>query len=105
MAGAHPRIVGDVDVAFVHAVDGEMPQKMLHRFGHGVDVTRSAGHRLGKHPPSGIEHTRREIAALAHDGAEGGAHQRLRLLLHHGNEAVPHDLHADGFKRACFAHA
>jgi hypothetical protein len=51
-----------------------------------------AGHRLGQHPALQVEHPGREIAAFAHDRREGGAHQHLGLLLHHGDQAVPHDL-------------
>ena len=56
----------------------------------GVPVTACASMR-----PSAVEDAGREIAAFAHDRAEGGAHQGLRLLLDHGDQAVPHDLQVD----------
>ena len=51
-----------------------------------------AGDRLGEHPALQIEHPGGEIAALAHDRAEGGAQERRRLLLDHRDQALPHHL-------------
>ena len=56
----------------------------------GVPVTACASMR-----PLPVEHAGREIAALAHDRRERRAHQRLRLLLDHRDQAVPHDLQVD----------
>ena len=68
---------------------------MLDRGRHGVDMAGRAGHRLGQHAALGVIDAGREIARLARDRAEGGAQQRLRLLLDHRDEPVPHDLRAD----------
>jgi len=70
----------------------KMADEMLHRLRHRIDVTRRAGHRLRQHAALPVEHAGREIAALAHDRRERGAHQHLRLFLDHRDQAVPHDL-------------
>jgi hypothetical protein len=64
--------------------------------GHGVDVAGRARHRLGDHVALRVIDAGGQIARLARDGAEGGAEQGLRLLLNHRDQAVPHDLRADG---------
>ncbi len=102
--GPHPGVVRDVDVAFRHRLGREVPQEMLHRLRHGVDVAGGAGDGLGQHPPLEVEDAGREVAAFAHDRAEGGADQGLRLLLDHGDEAVPHDLGVDLGERVGTAH-
>ena len=95
MAGAHPRIVGDVGIARLHGLEREVADEMLHRLRHRVDVARRAGHRLRQHAALAVEHAGREVAALAHDRRERRAHQHLRLLLDHRDQAVPHDLQVD----------
>ena len=95
MAGAHPRIVGDVGIARLHRVEREVADEVLHRLRHRVDVARRAGHRLRQHAALPVEHAGREVAALAHDRRERRAHQHLRLLLDHRDQAVPHDLQVD----------
>ena len=95
MAGAHPRVVGDVGVARLHGLEREVADEVLHRLGHRVDVAGRAGHRLRQHAALEVEHAGREVAALAHDRRERGAHQHLRLLLDHRDQAVPHDLQVD----------
>src|SRR5262249_16072524 len=42
-----------------------------------------------------IEDAGGEVAGLARGCRKAGAHQPLRLLFHHGDEPVPHDLQAD----------
>ena len=54
-----------------------------------------AGDRLRHHAPVGQEHPRRQITRLARGRAKGRAHQRLRLLFDHRDQAVPHHLHPD----------
>jgi hypothetical protein len=68
-------------------------------------VARRAGDRLSEHAALAVEDPGREIAGLAHAGAERGAHQRLGLLLHHRDQAVPHDLLADLGDPLGLAHA
>ena len=55
-----------------------------------------ARHGLGEHAALEVEDAGGEVAGLAHGGAEGGADHGLRLLLHHRDQAVPHDLALDG---------
>ena len=93
--GAHPRIVGDVGIARLHGVEREVADEVLHRLRHRVDVAGRAGDGLRQHAALPVEHAGREIAALAHDRRERGAHQHLRLLLDHRDQAVPHDLQVD----------
>ena len=95
MAGAEPGIVGDVVIAWPHRVGGEFPQEVADAFRHRVDVARRAGDRLRHHAAVQIEDAGGQIAGLAHRGGEGGADHGLRLLLHHGDQAVPHDLAMD----------
>ena len=108
MAGAHPRVVGDVGVARLHGLEREVADEMLHRLRHRVDVTRRAGDGLRQHSSLAVEDAGREVAALAHDRRERGAHQHLRLLLHHRDQAVPHDLQVDecgGVGHGCVSRA
>ena len=95
VAAGEPRVVGDVDIALAHDLVGVAGEEVLHRNGHRVDVAGRAGDRLGEHPALGVEDAGGEVACLAHGGAEGGAQKRLRLLLHHRDQAVPHDLRLD----------
>jgi hypothetical protein len=45
------------------------------------------------------EHAGREVAGFARRCAEGGADQRLRLFLDHGEQAAPHELLVDCIHR------
>src|SRR5580658_3284449 len=75
---------------------------MPDRAGHRVDVPGRAGHRLGQHAAVQIERAGGDVARLARGCAECGPYQRLRLLLHHRQQAVPHDLQLDlGDVAAC----
>ncbi len=92
MAGGEPGVVGDEVIPLAHRLGGIGAEEVADAFRHRVDMPRRAGHRLGDHPSVGGEDPRREIARLAHRGAEGGADHRLRLFLDHGDEPVPHHL-------------
>ena len=94
--GAEPGIVGEIDVARLHRLHRVLLEEVPDRQGHRIDVARRAGDRLRDHAAGRIEHAGREVARLAHRRREGGADQRLRLLLDHRDQAVPHDLHVDG---------
>jgi hypothetical protein len=87
-----PWVVRQVDVARRHGLRREAGAQGLHRLGHSVDMPRRAGDGLRQHAPVAVEDARRDVPAFAHDGAEGRAHQRLALFLHHRQEAGPHDL-------------
>ena len=105
MPGPLPGIVGAIDIALRHGLRREGLDEMAHRFRHGIHMARRAGHGLGQHIALEIEDSRREVAGLAHDGAEGRAQQSLGLLLDHGEQPVPHDLAPDGGKAAgCVGH-
>ena len=95
VAAREPRIVGDVNITLAHRLVGVAGEEVLYRDGHGVDVAGRTGDRLCEHPALGIEDPGGEVARLANGGAEGGAQQRLRLLLDHRDQAVPHDLRLD----------
>ena len=95
VARAHPGIVGDVGVARLHVLQAEVADEVLDGLGHRVDVAGRAGDGLRQHAALPVEDAGREVAGLAHDGREGGAQQRLRLLLDHGDQPVPHDLQFD----------
>ena len=96
MAGAEPGIVGDVDIAGLHRHLWKMLEKVGHRRRHGVHMAGRSRHRLGDHVAVAVIDARGQIASLARDGAKGDAEQGLGLFLDHGNQAVPHDLGADG---------
>ena len=102
MAGAEPGIVGDVVIARLHRVGGELAQEMADAFRHRVDVARRAGDRLRHHAAVQIEDAGGQIAGLAHRGGERGADHGLRLFLHDGDQAVPHDLAMDLRERVGF---
>jgi hypothetical protein len=95
VAGSHPGIVGDVGVAFLHGLDREVSQEVLHRLRHRIDVARRAGDALRQHPAREIEDAGGDVPAFAHDRREGRSHQDLALLLHHRDQTVPHDLEID----------
>ena len=95
VAGSLPRVVGDVDVAFLHAPGRKHVEEMDDRPGHGIDVSRRTGHRLGQHLSFEVEHAGGNVARLAGRGAERGPDQRLRLFLDDGQQPRPHDLVAD----------
>ena len=92
MAGGNPRVVGDVNVARLHGLDGETVAQLNNGFGHRVDVSGRAGHGLSHHATTHIKNAGRYVATLAHNRAECGADQCLTLLFDHGEKAVPHDL-------------
>ncbi len=58
MPGALPGIVGDVDITFLHVLDGKHFEEMPDGGRHRVDVPRCAGHRLRQHPALQVEHAR-----------------------------------------------
>ena len=92
VSGAEPRVVRHEDVPRLHPRHWEPRQEVLDGTGHRVDVPRGAGHGLRDHAAAQIVDPGGEVARLAHDRAERGAQYRLRLLLHHRDEAVPHHL-------------
>ena len=93
-----PRVVGDDHVPPLPRVHRIHVENVLHGEGHGVDVPRRARHRLRHHPASPVEDTRGQIARLAHDGREGRAHQRGRLLVDDADQPVPADVEGDRIK-------
>ena len=68
MARAKPGIVGDIDVAGLHALKRYLFQKVAYRSCHGIHMTRCAGNGLGQHPPIKIKDACRQIARLAYSG-------------------------------------
>ena len=96
VSGGLPRVVGDEHVPGRQGIRGELPQEMPHGRGHGVDVARRATDRLGHHAALGVEETAGQVLALPHDGAEGGPHERVLLLVGHGQKPVPDDLEGYG---------
>ena len=103
VARAFPGIVGDENIALAHGLRGKFLDEMADRERHRVDMAGRAGHRLGKHPPGEVEDARRYVAGLARRGRKRRPHQRLRLLLHHRKQPVPHHLMAHGIE--CSGHA
>ena len=95
VAAGQPRIVGDVMVPRPHRVQREGVEKMPHRRRHRIDMAGGAGHRLRQHVAVAVEDPGGEVARLAHRCRKRGAHQGLRLLLDHRDQAAPHDLHMD----------
>ena len=95
VTGTEPGVVGQVGVARAHLVTRYHFEEVLDRFRHGVDVAWRAGNGLRQHIAVDVEDTGGNVAALAHDGAEGSVHQCLRLFVDDRHEAVPHDLEFD----------
>ena len=77
------------------ALPPDAADEVRHRVRHRVDVPRGAGDGLREHPALRVIDAGGKVARLAHRGGEGGADQRLRLLLHHRDQAVPHHLVRD----------
>ena len=92
MTRAEPRIVGHEGIAGAHRRFRDYAEEMFYRLGHRVDVPGRAGDGLRQHVAVDVEYTGGNIAAFAHDRAEGGVHERLRLLVDHREQAVPHYL-------------
>jgi hypothetical protein len=49
VAGAFPRIVGDVDIAFKHVLRADAADEVTNRLRHCIDVARRAGDGLRQH--------------------------------------------------------
>ena len=92
MARAVPRIVGDQHVARRQLAQRIGGEELADARRHRVDVARRSRDGLRQHRAVGREDACREVARFAHDGREGGAHERLRLLLDDGEEAAPDQL-------------
>ena len=95
VTGAHPGVVGDVGVTGLHRVEADVTDEVLDRLRHRIDVAGRAGDGLREHPPLAVEDAGGKVAGFAHDRREGGAQQRLALLLDDRDEPVPHDLALD----------
>ena len=100
LAGRLVRVVRDQ-----HVAGGQRVGRVLVEDGRGaererVDVAGRAGHRLRHHPGPAVEHGVGEVAGLPDDRAEGGPLERLGLLVHRGDQALPQDLELDGVERA-----
>ena len=67
----------------------ETVAQMFHCFGHGVDMSRCAGHRLRQHPTAHVKDTGRDIAAFAQK------YPRIQLSLEFTDER--RNLIKDGF--------
>jgi hypothetical protein len=104
MAGALPGVVGQEDVAFLHHLGRELVEEVAHRARHRVDMPGRAGDGLRQHGAVEIEHAGREVAGFACRGREAGADQGQRLLLDDRDQAVPHQLQANGRKGIVDAH-
>ena len=98
MAGAVPGVVGEQHIPRGQFGERVFLQELAHRRRHGVDVPGGPGDRLGEHCTARVEYARREVAGLPYYRGEGGAHQRLRLFLHDGQQPVPDQLDADRIK-------
>ncbi len=96
VARALPWVVGQEDVAFLHGVGRELVEEVIDRARHRIDVAGRAGHRLGEHGAAEVEHAGGEVTGFARRSREAGAHQRQRLLLDDRDQAVPHQLKANG---------
>ena len=80
MAGAFPRIVGDVDVTFKDVLATYAADEMANRIRHGIDVTGRAGDGLGQHLAFQIVNAGRQVAGFTHGCRKGGANQSLCLF-------------------------
>ncbi len=95
MPGAVPRVVRHEHVAGLERVDRMLVEEEADTRRHRVDMAGRAGHGLGEHASSCVEHARGKIARFANRRRERRAHQRLCLFLDDGEQAVPHDLQVD----------
>ena len=100
LAGRLPRIVRDQHVARLERVGRVGVHEVAHAGGHRVDVAGRARQRLGHHVRVAVEHAAGQVLRLAHDGREGGAHQRHLLLVDHRQQPVPEHLEAEDVHHA-----
>ena len=90
-------IVGDVDVARLHAGEAEVPDLRLDRLRHAADEHRQPDadrHRLRLRR----EQADGEVERLVDDHVVGGAHQVGLHLVGDGDDAVAHDLGDHGIE-------
>ena len=66
MPRAFPRVICDVNIARREIFAANSAHEMGHRIGHGIDMPRGAGDRLGQHPTLRIIDPGGQIAGLAH---------------------------------------
>ena len=92
VAGALPRIVGDVDVAWIDAFRTDVVDEVADRGRHRVHMAGGAGDGLGDHSALPVEHAGRQVTGLADRRREGGTDQGEGLFLDDRDEPVPHHL-------------
>ena len=95
VAGAFPRVIGDIDVALKDVFTPDPADKMRDRIGHRIDVARGAGDGLCQHLSVKIVDPCRQVTCLAHRGGKSSSHQSLRLFFDDRDQPVPHDLVGD----------
>ena len=66
MARAQPGIVGDIDIARLHALKRYLLQKVAYRSRHGIHMAGCAGNSLGQHPPIKIKDACRKITCFTY---------------------------------------
>jgi hypothetical protein len=96
VAGAHPGIVGDDDVAGAQRPGRKPLQHVPQRHRRAADEDRHAEGALGDRVGLGVQHHDGEVVAFVDDGGEGGAHQRRDDLVGQRDQPVPHNAEADG---------
>ncbi len=79
VAGGHPWIVGDHDVAR-RQLSLEQLRQGLSGHGQRIDVPGRAGVGLGEHPAAGVEKAAGQVSGFTHDRTEGDPLQGLGLF-------------------------
>ena len=95
MPGAHPRVVGGDDVAWLQGFRREFREHVAQGGGGGAGERGDAVAALRDGVALGIEHHHREVAALADDGGERAPDEGGDDLVGDPDESIPHDREAD----------
>ena len=98
--GAHPRVVGDEDVARRERFRRILAQEVPHGARQGADERGDAVRRLGDGAALRIGEDAREIMGLPDNRRERGPHERRRRLVGDGDEPGPEDFEAGRVERA-----
>ncbi len=68
VAGALPRVIGDIDVTFNDVLPTDAADEMRYRVSHCVDVSRCARYRLGQHLTMRVIDACRQVACFSYGG-------------------------------------
>jgi hypothetical protein len=95
VARAHPRVVGDEDVAGPHRRGAHGAQEVAHGGGQGADERRNAAAVLRQRVTAGVGQHACEVVRLVRERRERRAHDRLGGLVDDRDQPRPQHLERD----------